>query len=63
MSRRSRQRTRRVAPPWSMRGNPFLLALWAIGPALTVFGLWAQWQMATMYSGFNYTDPAARRTS
>ncbi|WP_166875643.1 hypothetical protein [Salinibacterium sp. ZJ450] len=34
-------------------GNPFLRALWLVGPVLTAFGLWAQWQSVSAFSGFN----------
>ncbi|WP_167047972.1 hypothetical protein [Salinibacterium sp. ZJ454] len=43
-----------LARPFLMvRGNPFLRALWLVGPALTAFGLWAQWQSVSAFSGIN----------
>jgi hypothetical protein len=34
-----------------LRGNPFVIVLLGIGAALTVFGIWAQFQIAELYSG------------
>ncbi|MET1043037.1 MAG: hypothetical protein ABWX59_02805 [Microbacteriaceae bacterium] len=43
-------------PTFLVHGNPFLRALWVVGPALSVFGLWAQWQSVSMsWGGFSGT--------
>ncbi|WP_167138200.1 hypothetical protein [Diaminobutyricimonas sp. TR449] len=39
-----------------LRGNPFVIVLLGVGAALTVFGIWAQWQIADLYAGTN-RDP------
>lgn len=46
-----------TGPGMVLRGNPFIIVLLVVGAALAVFGIWAQWQIADLFTGASSADP------